>query len=305
MVDILLATYNGEEYITDLIESILSQSNSSWRMLVSDDGSSDSTVKILKTYQQRYPEKIEIIQSDPHGSAKSNFFFLLEQSTSELVRFCDQDDIWKKDKIEVFLDRYYHLSVNGPVLLFSDMEVVDENGKELQSSFFKYSHLDPARIGFNELLALNCIAGCSMMLNSSLRTVILDSNRDAFSAALMHDSWCALVAAAFGHIEYINQPLVLYRQHGTNTVGAKEYFSTILYSMEHYSARKDVLKKSCCQAQAFLDSYGAKLDEDNFEVVRAYSCLSQKTLINKWKTLTKYKLWKHGLARKLDQLFNY
>ena len=100
MVTILLATYNGEDYLKAQLESIASQTYGNWRLITGDDGSCDGTLNILREFKKRYPDQVKIIKNEPAtGSAKNNFINLLRNSHGPYFMFCDQDDVWKRDKI--------------------------------------------------------------------------------------------------------------------------------------------------------------------------------------------------------------
>lgn len=103
MIDILMATYNGEKYLRPQLDSILRQSNTDWRLIIRDDCSTDNTVQIIREYQQQYPDKFILVQADaPSGSAQNNFFQLIkywqQHGTADYVMFADQDDVWLQKK---------------------------------------------------------------------------------------------------------------------------------------------------------------------------------------------------------------
>ena len=130
-ISILLAAYNGEKYIREQIESVLSQTYANWELIAHDDGSSDATPAILSEYASLYPEKIRIIDAPPTGSAKDNFFFLMNNTDGQYVMFCDQDDVWHADKLEKTIAEMQsieeELSPETPILVFSELRVTDEN----------------------------------------------------------------------------------------------------------------------------------------------------------------------------------
>ena len=117
MIDILMATYNGETYLREQIDSILRQSNTDWRLIIRDDCSTDSTVRIIQEYQAQYPDKFVLIQADtPSGSAQNNFFQLIrywqQHGGAEYVMFADQDDVWLRNKIQITLYNMKVLAVS-------------------------------------------------------------------------------------------------------------------------------------------------------------------------------------------------
>ena len=221
-VAILLATYNGEKYIAEQLDSIIEQSCNDWELYIHDDGSHDLTCDIINKYATNYPNQIHIIDAAPRGSAKSNFLFLMSEVDAPYYMFCDQDDVWKYDKLEVSLSALKSLeSANGssmPLLVFSDSTVVDSDLNTIHNSFLSYQRLDPRRLRFSELIVHNVVPGNTVTFNHSLLEYALKySDEDAI---IMHDTWCALVATYFGKIAFVRQSTLLYRQHDSNALGA-------------------------------------------------------------------------------------
>lgn len=217
-VDILLACYQGEAYLRSQLDSLFLQSYSHFRVLARDDGSTDQTYAILQDYAKRYPEKIHIIPSGTKLGVVGNFNALLEVATADFVFFCDQDDVWKENKIELSLKNME--GVSGPLLLHTDLEIVDEKMQVLHPSFLSNAGINP-KIGktLNRLLVQNMVTGCTVAINKPLRELVYPFPKQT----LMHDWWMALTAAACGQIITILEPTVLYRQHSQNVIGAKRH----------------------------------------------------------------------------------
>ena len=220
MIDILLATYNGEEYISQQLDSLLNQTYKDIRILIHDDCSKDNTVTIVKEYSKKYSDKIILIQDQIHcGSAQKNFMHLAKFSTAEYVMFCDQDDFWLPEKVEKTFNEMKRVEAQSkkdiPILVFCDYKAVDSN---LQNLNFNESHNQIAeyKLSFSNLLVQNYVTGCTMMINK----VLCEMMGDYDSRILMHDWWLALLASSCGQISHLSEPLILYRQHGDNTVGA-------------------------------------------------------------------------------------
>ena len=140
MVDILMATYNGELYLEEQIKSIIKQSYKNWILYIRDDGSKDNTLKIINRYTYKYPDKIKLI-ADDRGNLGSNMNFkeLMQYSKNEYCMFCDQDDVWLEDKIKLSLDKIKKLEnkygKNTPILVHTDLKVVNEKLDEISESF--------------------------------------------------------------------------------------------------------------------------------------------------------------------------
>ena len=150
-IDILLATYNGETFLEEQIDSLLAQSHHGWRLLVRDDGSSDGTREILENYRSRHPDLIIIIPSDGQNlGVCGNFSHLLEQTDAPYVMFCDQDDVWHHDKIETTLTKMRELErqhgESAPLLIHTDLMVVDAQLTVIGESLWRYQNTEPKRL---------------------------------------------------------------------------------------------------------------------------------------------------------------
>ncbi len=217
MIDILLATYNGSRYIEEQIDSILRQSFSGWRLIVHDDGSTDNTVDIIKGYVSNHPEKIFLIEDGVKtGGAKNNFFHLMKFATSDYVMFCDQDDVWDEDKIECTYVAMRANEAGLPCLVFTDLRVVDDSLNVISTSMFKYQNLKIPN-SLDQLLVSNAFTGCTLMINNSLVRLMTFP-----TVALMHDWWVAIELFKHkGKAIFVDRATIAYRQHATNSVGAK------------------------------------------------------------------------------------
>lgn len=225
MISILLSTYNGEKYFKGQLNSLFSQTYQEFKILVRDDGSSDNTVSIVNEYEKLYPEKIKLIQDNfgNLGSSKS-FMKLLEYSDSEYIMFCDQDDVWLLDKIELSLQKIKEFEnetkIDIPLLVFTDLHVVDESLKIIENSFWKYQKLIPNTAkNWKKLVAQNVITGCTIIMNKKAKEVSLPFTLDM----MIHDQWIGVNVAKYGKIESLNEQTILYRQHGNNVAGAHSY----------------------------------------------------------------------------------
>lgn len=222
-VTILLATYNGGLYIQEQIDSLKSQTYSNFQVLISDDGSNDSTVDIINSNLDDTRFKLLSIQRK--GGVVNNFNFLLESSTdSEYIMLCDQDDYWLDDKIEVMLKKIKMLeseSKNLPLLLFSDLTLVDENLKILSNGFYEHISLNPwNNLDLRYISWRSSVYGCSVIFNSNL--VKLYNEFELKNCSPMHDHLLALLAVRHGALHYLDKSFTFYRQHDNNVVGGKK-----------------------------------------------------------------------------------
>lgn len=305
MVTILMAAYNGEKYITAQIESILSQTVTNWVLIIQDDCSTDSTAKISRAYSEKYPNKIQFFQrKEASGSAKNNFASLLPLVKTEYCMTCDNDDVWLPNKIELTLKKILQLEnlygKEAPLLVHTDLKVVNEKLEVFADSMLTRQRLDSSRNQFNHLLVQNNVTGCTMMVNQSLLKMVGNIPVEA----IMHDWWMALVAAAFGQIGFVNEPTILYRQHSQNEIGFKDAKS-IKYNVKrmfNIRGTLDSLGKLYKQARAFLDIYSDCLDEEKLKKLMAFISIPQLGKMNRIKVLHQYDFWKSGLIRKLGQI---
>lgn len=218
-VAILMSTYNGEKYVASQILSIQAQTYSDWSLYIRDDCSTDSTYLILEQFVKQY-KNIYIIKDGERLGPKLSFMRLLENIDSMYYMFSDQDDYWLENKIQVFVDAMDKCSCrNKPMIVCSDLKVVDEDLNLISPSFWKFSGFKIK--DFNDLCFhwyWNDINGCSMMINQEVKRVSLPIPKESS----MHDSWLTLSTLAHGgKVITIESATMLYRQHVYNVVGAK------------------------------------------------------------------------------------
>lgn len=272
---ILLSTYNGEKFLSDQLDSLFAQSYENFVVVVRDDGSSDRTLSILQDYKDRFVDRIHLIESNTTNlGARDSFAFLMDyvlNNKQELglgsayMLFCDQDDVWFPNKIEVELKAMQECeSANpgSPILIHSDLEVVSESLEAVAPSLARFQGLETHRNSFNQMVISNLVTGCTALLNEPLARKCLPVS----SNAIMHDWWLALVASAFGKVIYLDQALIHYRQHDSNTIGAKEHEQAVA-SRPSFWVRllnlqvNEHLREVAVQARDFLESFGKDLSE--------------------------------------------
>lgn len=300
-----MATYNGEPYLRPQMDSILHQSNQDWRLIIRDDCSSDNTVKIIKEYQLLRPEQIQLIQAEqPSGSAKNNFFQLLQYSTAEYVMFADQDDVWLQQKIELTLEKMHQMEQQYgeeiPLLVHTDLAVTDENLRIVNHSLFQMQNMDAERNKLNNIVVQNIVTGCTMMCNRALLNLVVEIPEKS----IMHDMWLALVAAAFGQIGFVDKATILYRQHGNNANGAKNV-KTLKYIFQKLKNINEIhagLVKQYQQAKEFFQVYHSLLNQEQKEMLEVYSTFEEKSAVSKLLLLRKHQLYKNGFIRRAGQI---
>lgn len=301
-IDILLATRNGARWLPELLASLEAQTCQDWRLLVRDDGSEDDTLEILQTFGQRLGDRMILLAgTKPLPGPMGNFAQLLEVATASYVMFCDQDDVWLPAKVARSLETMQASEIrhgtSTPILVFSDLRVVDAELRPLADSFWQSQGLRPMRVTYRRLLVQNVVTGCTLMANRRLIARACPIPAEA----CMHDWWLALVAKAFGRLEPIPEPLILYRQHGGNSVGAHRFTLIRRFSRILQGQVREYLHSAGRQAAAMLERFGGGLGPLRAPT-RALADLDRQTwLIRKWRIVA-HQLFLCGWLRNLGWL---
>lgn len=214
-ITILMATYNGEKFLSDQLNSIINQTYSNWELWIRDDNSTDKTKEIITKYTM-LDKRIKIYIDDLGNlGVVRNFGTLLENvHYDNFVMFSDQDDVWLPFKIETTLNRMKEEETRNrdePILVFSLFEKVNFDLTKINTT--KYTI--PSDVNIYNVISGNFIYGCTMMLNRNLVNLVTPISNKAEN----HDYWIALIAAYSGKISLINKVTMLYRQHDTNVTG--------------------------------------------------------------------------------------
>ncbi len=300
-VEILLATYNGENFLEEQVESILNQEGVKVKLTISDGGSSDSTLQKIESYKKKYPETITCHTSSKRLSVIENFSRLLSLSKEKYILFSDQDDVWSRDKASRSLAVCKELEQGGkiPVLVHHDLQVVDASLNLIADSFWKYAGLKPTCVQLNRLIVQNIITGCTVLMNREL----VDLLDPIPGQAIMHDWWAGLVASLFGKIGYITTPMIQYRQHGGNVLGAKRK-NLFAFSVEKRKKAAELSKKRREQVKALLDVYEGKISPSHRDILDTYLHLHDVSYFQrKWRVFS-YRFFPCSYVRSLLVLFS-
>jgi len=210
-VNVLLATYNGSRFLGEQLKSLDAQTLAPSRVTIRDDDSSDSTLPLVREWAEG--KSSVILLSGPRLGAAKNFLTLLAHPDegSDYFAFCDQDDVWLPNKIERAVEELRRHDADVPAMYCARVELVDKNLAHLG-----YSRT-PKRVGFANALVENVATGCTVLLNRTARDLICRRLPDRM---MLHDSWCYLVVSALGEVVFDERPLIKYRQHPGNHVGA-------------------------------------------------------------------------------------
>lgn len=303
MITVLLAVYNGEKYLKEQIESILNQSVKDIKIVIRDDGSTDNSGEIIAAYCSEYPHKVSCIKGDATGSASKNFAELFKKCDSEYIMFCDQDDVWLPNKVEKTFAAMLDAEKTGetPVLVHTDLKVVDENLCEISPSFFGFQQLKQDNITLPKLLVQNYVTGCTIMINRALK----EKCGDIPSECIMHDWWLALVAVLFGKLVCVDESTMLYRQHSANQVGAKAAYglSFIKRKLATLDKVRENYNATYTQADALLKQYDTVLSENQKEIIKKYCDIPKMCKFKKIRTIKKYGFKKCTRLRVMGQYF--
>jgi glycosyltransferase involved in cell wall biosynthesis len=303
---ILLATFNGGLYLPEQLKSIERQTFTNWRVLASDDGSSDETIVELDRFRSTYPDRVELLNLSPSGSARSNFFRLLRQApAAQYVAFCDQDDVWAEQKLERLVsacaDLERAVGADTPCLVYSDLVVVGRDLRPIAPSYLGEIAADPATMSFGSTLMENSIPGCSMLINHSLVEEFRRYDGE-LSQARMHDWWLALMAFSMGSVSFVPEKLVLYRQHSTNTAGSVKRRALSYAFRKLFRSGREETVANVRQGQLFLKAYGSKLSNDELTQLSAFSQFEEMGKVARISTCLRLGILKQTTSRRLYQL---
>jgi len=298
-VDIVLATFNGEEFLPQLLNSIVSQDYVNWQLYIADDLSEDRTCEILTEYKNK-SVNINVSFNDKNKGVINNFEYLLKKTRSKYLMFCDQDDLWFPDKISKTINKLLELEksvkTGTPLLVYSDAIIIDKNDNIVNDSFWHCAKINPQRNKINNLLLRNIVTGCTMGLNREL----LEMATPFPIGIKMFDWWLALVASVFGEMSYIEVPLLKYRLHQNNTVGIKnKSIYTFIRKLFKGSFDPNLFHKNINelinQAKQFYNKYFHVLDNKTKEMLIDFINIYSYSFIKKRVILQKYSLWTNRL----------
>lgn len=297
-----MCTYNGERYIQEQLQSIEQNLAQDWKIIVSDDQSTDNTVKILKDFEKKNPGKMIININKAKKGAIHNFLSSIytigvEMNDNDFIMLCDQDDVWNADKISKTMhDMREQIVLYGntiPLLVCTDVSVVDSKMNIIHESFRKMNHYNISHLDFAHLLMENKVQGCTIMINKGMALML---DKLPYSA-MMHDGWLAFIAAAFGRIKYIDQPTMKYRQHTANVQGSIAFREDIKNKLSNLGGQRQIVMNTAAQVREFIEIYGDRLSDTIKREAEAFATLPQQNFVMRRYNIIKYHMWKSGLLR--------
>lgn len=295
-VTVLMSTYNGDCYLAEQIDSLLAQDGVEVNILVRDDGSTDRTTSMLEEYQN---EGILQWYSGPNLRSAKSFLDLVKVApATKYYAFCDQDDVWKTDKLKRAVDALEQHDNTIPLLYCSNYQLVDADLNPLPDN----GHVSTTT--FNAALVSSCCTGCTVVFNHVLRDYL---NMGTPQHIVMHDDWAHKVCLALGgKVIYDDAKTLYYRQHGNNVDGGVHSSAHKFYGIIRRLFVKD--KTRSRQLQEITRIYASVLSDDNLKLLRFVSkedknLAERLTLVRNTSLKTPYQRLNRGFD--LAILLNY
>ena len=304
VLTILMATYNGAEYLEKQLDSILNQSYEAWELIIRDDRSTDATPEIIHSYVGKDARVTCIQYGSVHGSACRNFSQLFDwayENNKSYVLFADQDDIWLVNKLERSLASLLkNEAIYGsdyPLLCYANLTFIDEHDHLIDARLPL-----PAQLSLPVLMNENYAWGCTMILNRAAVQKI----KHIPAESVNHDYYAALVIGAFGKNILIDEDLILYRQHQKNVSGNvnkmtfmsrfNRYFSNTTYMLKPLVHNYELL-------QSFFDRYQNELSDQQVKMISSFLYQYQKSFLALFRTMWRYHIFKIGLGKNVVYLY--
>lgn len=298
-VHIILSTYNGESYVEAQIESILNGTYQDIHIEVSDDGSTDRTVDLIKKMITKYPDKLSLHVNEKNMGYTKNFLYAVTRAEGEYIMFCDQDDIWMEDKVETSLNALQNSEEQGkPTMIFTDAWLYDNDTKETMGLFQKNSHYNSEKVDIAHLLIENKCIGCTIMMNQYVK----DYLQQIPDEIRVHDWWIALICSAFGSITYVDKPTLYYRQHSANMIGGTSYGGYMKNRLSRLKEQRQTLVQCYEQGEAFLRLFDKQLNDKQKKTIEAFSTMKNIGFFRRKVRLFHYHFWKSGVTRNIGVL---
>ena len=299
MVAILMSTYNGQEYLKEQIDSILSQTYGEFVLYIRDDGSKDGTKEIIKSYND---SRIIFYEGQNLGPAKSFFDLIGKAANADYLFFSDQDDVWYPEKLEKMLGEIKAYD-EKPTMLFSDFSMIDSFGKVTEPSYSSYASLqvEKGEVEIKRILAQPYVFGCASVINRRLAALVLSPPE----GIEMHDCWISLVAAAVGNLIYLPYQTIAHRFHSSNATGKSgqdSFTSRLLRVTKGLKAQAQNTKLRLRQAQLLLEGFSGKIKPESKEMLENLVAAMEKGKIATIGALKRYDI---SRQKKLNTLFFY
>jgi len=307
-IDILLAVHNGGKYLVQLIESIINQTYSNWRLIIREEGSIDNSFEIACKYAEMHPDKIVTYHFDEASGACQSFSKGLTLTEAPYIMLADQDDVWLPEKIELTYNKMKSMESkygnNIPLMVYSDLKIVDSDLKVLHKSLWKYRHFNPEngkKLG-RELLR-NIAYGCTIMLNKHLKDISIPIPQNV----VIHDWWLPLVALVFGKSDYIKDAPILYRRHESNASNLNQRYGIVFIFkkfIKYFGPHKDFISPHIKKMViSFLERYREYLDKNIIILLNDLINIDNFNFFKKRYKILQHGFLNHGFLRNIGLLW--
>lgn len=273
-----MATYNGEKYLVEQLDSIINQTYHNWNLLIRDDNSTDKTLEIIQNYHKK-DKRIKILKDNKGNlGIVRNFEELLKSSESEFIMFSDQDDIWVENKLDMYLKMIEKIKNKG-FMIHSDAILFNKN----KSNILKDTFISKKAInrGLENVFFNYFVQGATILISKEIKNFILPFPKEVY----LHDRYIHLISELFFERIFVNKALIYYRQHGDNQIGAKNTIRELL-SKRYFDERDRQLIK------VIYNKYGSLLTEDKKKLIEEYFKITdiEKNRFNRFLNLKKSKI---------------
>ena len=277
-IDILMATYNGEKYLAEQLDSIINQTYHNWNLLIRDDNSTDRTLEIIQDYQKK-DNRIKLLKDNKGNlGIVKNFEELLKNSESEFIMFSDQDDIWVENKLDMYLKMIEKIKNKG-FMIHSDAILFDKN----KSNILKDTFISKKAInkGLENVFFNYFVQGATILISKEIKNFILPFPKEVY----LHDRYIHLISELFFERIFVNKALIYYRQHGDNQIGAKNTIRELLLKRYFDERDRQLIK-------IIYNKYGSLLTEDKKKLIEEYFKITdiEKNRFNRFLNLKKSKI---------------
>jgi glycosyltransferase involved in cell wall biosynthesis len=276
-ISIAMCTYNGAEFLPAQLQSILTQSRPPDEIVICDDRSTDDTQHLLKKFASESPVPIKLHINDHNLGSVKNFERAISLCTGDVIALSDQDDVWRSDKLQTFESVLNNSPAAG--IVFSDAAIVDENLKPLNRRMWDEVGFDPHKRklvktgrALEVLITGWTVTGATMAFRSRFVKLSLPIPEEI---AMIHDGWIALTIAAVADVVAIEEPLILYRQHARQQIGAptrKDGGPELrgIQAIDTAFRRRN----SSADLHKILETLAVRLEASDFETRKALSFVS-------------------------------
>lgn len=273
-IAVLLAAYRGEGYLPQQLQSLAAQDDPAFTVLMRDDGDPGATLALLEAAAKQDARFHLAKDQNTHLGAIRNFWDLLAAADAPYIAFCDQDDVWHANRLSrcraAMEQAETQYGADVPLLVHSDSRLVNADGQLLHESFFAHQGWRGDWNGLAPLLVQNHVTGCTLLMNAALRRLALQHGDP--DTMVMHDWFLAQTAAAFGHVVFIPEALIDYRQHAANVKGASRrgLLARGVRALGAAQQGRERIRMTYRQAARLLAAYGEELPDASRRLIEAY-----------------------------------